>query len=97
MFKRDSHQPLGEEIPKLVRGADLDQLDAPVAVGSDVRPEPVVATRIVLGARGHATRLELAQRESANIVFVHMHTNVGDILDGNAKAAAELVDQVDGR
>ena len=72
-LKGDLHQPLGEEIPELVLGADLDQLDAPVAVGSDVRPEPVVATGILLGARGHAMRFQLAQRESANIVFVHVY------------------------
>ena len=62
-FKWNPHEPLGEQVAELVLGANLDQFNAPVAVRGNVRPEPMVATGVVLGSRCHATGFQLAKGE----------------------------------
>ena len=60
-------------------GVDLEEFNLARTVGTDLLTEPMVAESVVLGARSHASRLELGKGESAGVVFVDADMDVGGV------------------
>ena len=69
-------ESFGEDVSKLALGVDLDQGDSLAGVGN-VCAKPVVFDRVVLRAGSHSSRLQLAESECTNIVFMDLDMDFG--------------------
>ena len=68
---------LGENVPELIYSVNFDKVNLACTIRADLGAKPVVLDSIVLGARGHAAELKLAQGESTNSVLVDADVDVG--------------------
>ena len=57
-------------------------------------PKPMIAERVMLGARSHATGLHLGKSESACVVFVDSDVNLGRIRGKKTECAGDVAENV---